>query len=537
MHTSNEEDFRLATTDADRFLAMHRLLELKSLQRIDDTTYIASQQRLEAAILKDGTRQGLRNLLRSKDLADAISEALQLDHIRQSFNAGTWGKKLVKGRLYAVAVGLIKEMVEQSRLLQGTWTEVPVKPFQLAAKYCTWAKLETGVVRKDHAWQQLEGGAQAALQRAMSRPPGFVHLMNPLASEGWMLDRIMVHMIAGSDVLNRYTAARADDTGKDHPIGIITTVLEDQLRGKESNYPNKILYSMWQNRKALLQSLEQKHIQDAIDTTAESYQALILDTHCWWKLMSLFKMRQLRKGLNLNVPKAFPQPAESTCDLQTRAESQQSCNANSPLDPLPTASSATTSHTYPAADLQAQDSLPMHSDPLVDASQQHPRRPSTPDMHVGFQDGTVEPHGHNTRRKRARVLEDEENQSGPSPHTEDESLSHLDNGSSELPLTRESTVQGLRSYSHLVSQLQGWQNSVPRLQADETRALGDLLEQLVALQGTGYLPRVVTTLNDQIQPLTKRARRANMITQGFEQEDEEASSDGHHEAGDARCYE
>ncbi|KAG9095090.1 hypothetical protein FS749_011109 [Ceratobasidium sp. UAMH 11750] len=345
MHASNEGDFRLETGDVDRFMAMHRLLQMKHEQTINHETYLTSQRRLEGCILKDSTRQGLKNILRSTELADATAQALKIEHLRLGFNASTWGKKLVKGRFYVVITGLIMEMVEQYQLLKGRQNNLSSKPFQLAAQSCTWKQLESGVRRKNHAWQEFEGGAQAALERVKTRSPGFVHLMNPLDSDGWMLENIvllpsvltsdkvvncltdmyvigqhMIHMVAGKDALAKYTSARADESETDHPLGIITMVLKDQLHGSTSNYPNKIIHHLWQNRSELLGDLEKQKINDAMNTTGEEYQQLILQKQSWWKLISLFKMRTLVKGLKLKVPREFNDFSKgSSADSQVSA--------------------------------------------------------------------------------------------------------------------------------------------------------------------------------------------------------------------------
>lgn len=103
MHSSNEEEFKLTSSDSDRFLVLYRLRQMRDENVITQDVYKANQERLEIGITKDGTRQGLTNLLRSPILSKAIAQALQHHHIRPGFNAGTWGKKLIKGRFYQVS--------------------------------------------------------------------------------------------------------------------------------------------------------------------------------------------------------------------------------------------------------------------------------------------------------------------------------------------------------------------------------------------------------------------------------------------------
>ncbi|KAG8736853.1 hypothetical protein FRC10_008801, partial [Ceratobasidium sp. 414] len=173
---------------------MYRLFGLYDERLVEEGTYVANQSRLERNIPKDSTRHGLKNLLRSKELAESIAQMLALPHLRSCFNAATWGKKLVKGRFYTlkqkrqIAAGLIREMIEQCRLLQGDSEAHAPKAYKLPASACTWKSLQSGVKRKDHAWAELDGGAEEALRRVKARPPTFVHLMNPKGKDDWMLD-------------------------------------------------------------------------------------------------------------------------------------------------------------------------------------------------------------------------------------------------------------------------------------------------------------------------------------------------------------
>ena len=100
MHSSNEEEFKLHSTDSDRFLTLYRLRQKKNNGVITEEVYTANQEQIERGIIKDETRQGLGNLLRSPILSAAIMQVLQKPHLRPGFNASTWGKKLTKGRFY-----------------------------------------------------------------------------------------------------------------------------------------------------------------------------------------------------------------------------------------------------------------------------------------------------------------------------------------------------------------------------------------------------------------------------------------------------
>lgn len=211
MHASNEDQYRLHSTDSDRFMALYRLRQMLDKKEILQDVYEANQERLETCVVKEETRHGLRNLLRSPTLAEAVAQALQHPHLRPGFNASTWGKKLTKGRFYQASVPdetgesflgpdfspkqlvacLIEEMVEQCSLLRGDSLEVSPKPFQLAATSCEWKRLQTAEKKKEHAWKELPGGVSGALERVKIRPDTFVNVLNPTPSEGWTFDNVV----------------------------------------------------------------------------------------------------------------------------------------------------------------------------------------------------------------------------------------------------------------------------------------------------------------------------------------------------------
>jgi hypothetical protein len=79
----------------------------------------------------------------------------------------------------------VDEMAEQCQLLVDGQPEVPSKALALPATACTFGSLEKAVKKKDHAWNKLPGGAQAAFGRVKSRNPNFVTFLNPSGSDGW----------------------------------------------------------------------------------------------------------------------------------------------------------------------------------------------------------------------------------------------------------------------------------------------------------------------------------------------------------------
>jgi hypothetical protein len=100
----NKDEHWPSTSNSDRFLALHRLSHMRRDNLIKTKVHQANHQRILQAVVKDATWQGLSNLVALDELADSIAVALQHPCLQSSFNASTWGKKLVKGQFSKVTV-------------------------------------------------------------------------------------------------------------------------------------------------------------------------------------------------------------------------------------------------------------------------------------------------------------------------------------------------------------------------------------------------------------------------------------------------
>ncbi|KAG8721239.1 hypothetical protein FRC08_014791 [Ceratobasidium sp. 394] len=540
MHSRNESEFRYSASDADRFIAMYRLLRLYQQGQVNKETYVASQMRLERYVPKDGARQGLKNLLRSPELAASISGLLECFHLRPCFNATTWGKKLVKGRFYAVSVGLITEMMEQCRLLQGDSEEHPVGPYKLSAQSCSWKSLESSVKRKGHAWAELKGGAQQALDRIRSRPPTFLHLMNPKGTDGWMLGTTvlvstvcmrysadkrlkvclpsvltsdivgaalgdmyelgqhLIHMIAGRAYLERYTSNQAHEAEEDHPQGIILMVLRDLLKGKtNSNYPIKIINFMWTSRASLLAELKALRIAPAPEVLAQDYQSLINNSEPWWELLSLFKLRKLDQGLGLTVPKRFVE-IRAPSRLMSPDEDAPPVLQQSPATDLTSRLSPRSRHKT------AQSShglVPTPHQGVIAPTQAHNLRNPSNAGRTDKPDGTEVSNGQllgEPPRKRRRM---ERSHSGgdrsPAYNTPDSPPSA---SSSSLRNRAKATNNHQNAFSPdgAITQLKQLEAIIPDLKPDEVVALEGLLACVSRLHTTNCMARVLGTVNEHL---------------------------------------
>lgn len=102
MHMGNEDEHKMSSSDSDRFLAMYRLHGLYTNGVITQDAFQANNDHLSCAVIRDSVWHGLGNLLRSPELSAAVARVLEYPHLQDSFNASTWGKKLVKGHFFQV---------------------------------------------------------------------------------------------------------------------------------------------------------------------------------------------------------------------------------------------------------------------------------------------------------------------------------------------------------------------------------------------------------------------------------------------------
>ncbi|KAG9089594.1 hypothetical protein FRC06_001470, partial [Ceratobasidium sp. 370] len=541
MHMGNEDQHRLSTSDADRFLALHRLTRMHRDKLIATEVYEANRTRIIRAVVKDATRQGLTNLVASDELADSIAVVLGYPCLHPAFNASTWGKKLVKGRFYKVAACLVDEMLEQCRLLWDSHTDISDKPFLLPASCCNWNQLEVAVKKKDHAWKELPGGAAAALSRVRQRNPGFTTFVNPAGSDDWtfphtallppvltsdtvfgclqdmyLLAQHLIHFTAGPEHLARYTASTASNKDEAHPAAILYKILESKLHGKQSNYPHKIIQEIWTNRTALLAALKSARIPAPADTSRETYKALLEDNELWWKLARMFKMSVL-PGLGLVIPKVFGQSA-----ADRREEVLQAIREKRRTD----------SNVDPAVNMAGQQDL---GSSLQATDQSRGRSPSleisfpdTPDI-VHTQPAVITtasiqlPSGASRPRKRKHTEDEPDRQNTEHSHrhasriasqVSSSSAADQDFAPSEqdmvLPLaampgdpSRELRIQTL-----VKQQLQEISNKVSEMPAADVRALHSLLTQLTELQGMTHCNRVMDALNQKVPKLIERAKHS-----------------------------
>ncbi|QRV79882.1 hypothetical protein RhiJN_07897 [Ceratobasidium sp. AG-Ba] len=281
MHITNETEHRLVPTDAERFLSLHHLNQLRQQSKISSETCQVNQARILRSGANEGTRRGLSNLLLSDDLAESIAGALRLQHLHPAFNAGSWGKKLVKGRFFKLVACLVDEMVEQCRLLVQDQAEPASNVFLLSAASCSWSSLEKAIKKKNHVWNNLPGGAASALERIKTRTPHFITYLNPVGTDSWTF----------SDTL------------------LLPSVLTSELVAKSL----RDMYTLMQHVVSVAagQTLLERYTANAAHTVPspgiankDDYKRLLNKSKDWWELFRMFRISPL-VGQQLRVPKVF----------------------------------------------------------------------------------------------------------------------------------------------------------------------------------------------------------------------------------------
>ncbi|KAG8713534.1 hypothetical protein FRC09_018608 [Ceratobasidium sp. 395] len=541
MHMGNEDEHRLSTSDSDRFLVMHRLYRMHRDQVIATDVFQANRSRLARAVAKDATRQGLTNLLASQDLAEAVARALQYPWLRSSFNASTWGKKLVKGRFFMLAACLVDEMVEQSRLLIDSRTDVSNKPFSLPSQSCTWSQLEVGVKKKDHPWNELHGGAAAALIRVQSRNPDFTTFLNPSGSDGWTLPRTvllpsvltsdnvfsifkemynlaqhLIHMTAGPKHLAKYMHNSPHHEDEDHPVGIFSWVLKEKFAGKPSNFPHKIVLGLWQHLEVLTDDLDKAKISVASETAKPAYKLLIQRSKPWWELLRMFKMSKL-PGMDLTVPKVFHQdlpPTDNRLLLAIRNKNQTL--ASSQPQPGPPSSSGV-EKCNTTRDQARSPSLTVEEPGTSTAA----LTDTITNEHLEVFSNSQPQESYSGKRK--QIDEDEVQQPLKSRRSERLHANREDQISTAIATTTTSALSTAQdSMNHLWTQGTVQQQLVqlseimPEIDSADAQALQKLLSSLLEMRGTSYLGRVVVALSEKIPILVQRAKKAEQVARDAE---------------------
>ncbi|KAG9124144.1 hypothetical protein FRC07_012665, partial [Ceratobasidium sp. 392] len=336
MHAGNDSPKRLESRDVDRFLGILQLLRLKDQGQISSETFYANRDRLAG---QHESKFGSRQCYRLGHAASSASPNIPRSLLAEAYQGSLLsGKQPFNGILLKLVADLISEMEQQFLLLRDSSNSVSPKPFQLAAKACSWESLKRNVKARDHPWHELSGGSTASLKRVQNRPAVFKTKLNPegdwtfpdmvlmpsvltsqVVTEAlesmYHLAQHLVHMIGGPEVLESYTSNVITEKVPQDPVGIIAMVAGDRMvmaNGQTSGFPHKVVRMMWCSRTELMQELLVQGIADAERTSCVDYQRLIEQCGSWWSLTRLFKIKKFTTGLRLTVPNQLGADAKST---------------------------------------------------------------------------------------------------------------------------------------------------------------------------------------------------------------------------------
>lgn len=264
----------------------------------------------------------------------------------------------------------------------------------------------------------------------------------------------------------------------------------------------QIVLHMWKNRAPLLLGIEEGGIQQAIHTTTEQYERLILNHRPWWELLRMMKQTRLDAGLGLVVPRVFETPSSEP--PQERSVCEPNCHSpprsNKPPGSLP--NQLPNSGVVGKAASNETGSLRRATNIASIHGQQEgvqglpPNRPGSNDTYSSIQPLPQTTTSRSERpTKRLRTAQNNENMEDAyfyRPLTPVGSDSEGEGVSQGSPMR-------LRCHSQVSHQLHRLGGRVELLQPEEAHALEHLLEVIVGLQGTGNMARVVEALSSRVQ--------------------------------------
>ncbi|CEL54210.1 hypothetical protein RSOLAG1IB_11608 [Rhizoctonia solani AG-1 IB] len=523
MHLKNEEEHRLTSSDAERFLVLYKLHRLHRDGIITDNVFESNHTALLRAVVNSASRHGLSNLLRSPVLADAVKRVLDHPSLHPTFNASTWGKKLVKGRFFQLIADLLDEMLVQHKLLLGADTNVDPQPFQLPSQCCTWKYLEKSTIKKDHAWKNLPGGAIAAFERVKQRPVEFVTFTNPDGTGEWTLPQMVLlpsvltsealfselnkmyhlaqHLIritAGDSILEKYTSKIPHTSDDDHPVGIISVLIKDRLKGKPSNIPHMIIHKLWTSRETYLTELTSYQVEEASSTSVSCYNSLLRDSKQWRKLVNLLKLSKLPEGIFVSrvpIPDAGSRAETLLVAIRKRQAKQVPSSASEPILDILASEAATQAQLLaPSVPIHQSrsPSLSIEETPsgnsLISSGNHQRKRPSdTPPA---------------PKRQRVRIEESDPTDGTNSAHhsSEDEDYEQDSVEPEDKQQHPEMASDRVLRCHHLVQQqLEELHGQVLQMESHDARALSNLLSIIQGISQAPYFRRVVHSLVDDGQ--------------------------------------
>lgn len=252
----------------------------------------------------------------------------------------------------------------------------------------------------------------------------------------------------------------------------------------------QIIHHMWKTRDTLLAELAARDMSDASNVTKPAYQDLINTSQPWWELLSLFKLRNLRRGLDLVVPKQFspsendpgPGPAANHEEVPSGSSGVDEDSQTSPLH-------RSTDGTFERGAMRLSEKL-RETRALASAVTGEAPHSDAWDQETEDESSTPPP------GKRRRL--------SPGRNTTLAPIRDNDQGSL-FPSTRgaaspacEGSNQSLRSYSRVLGQVQTLEGAISGLCAAEISALEELLRQVNGLHGTNCMARVLDTINEHL---------------------------------------
>ncbi|CAE6450348.1 unnamed protein product [Rhizoctonia solani] len=327
------------------------------------------------------------------------------------------------------------------------------------------------------------------------------------------LTQIVVHhvirMISTEEQLEDYSRGASDtiEGACDHPMGIIAGFLMKK-HGNEANaqgYERKILQRLWANRAELHSELERCGDIKAETATQPDYQHLINKSQPWWRVMRLFKVRQLRAKFELLIPPSFGGSNEDPVD-EDRQDTLSTQNGPSQRRKRGTEGSHT-SLIHKRARFAAQEHGALVSEGMTRSQEQSDHEANT-SQEIGEEGGdesSVRPVRNTQTGTEKRVRRNMEQALDVEPEDLPGSDTESDNGSNASTTLRRG---GDRRLTRSLDQVSAAAECMTR---GESRAMTELLDLIMESRRDGDMEHMVKALLQKGKRVLSKLQKLHQI--------------------------
>ncbi|EUC54261.1 hypothetical protein RSOL_034410, partial [Rhizoctonia solani AG-3 Rhs1AP] len=344
----------------------------------------------------------------------------------------------------------------------------------------------------------------------------------------YYLAQHLVRIVAGEGCLKAYTANTPHAEDNDHPVGIISLVIQNRTKGKPSNLPHKVIQDMWSSRKQLALELPCYGLNDAFSAEASQYSALLAGSKPWQDLVATLKITTLPGGV-IMPKRPVPQPGSKAEAVLAAIRRKRSAGGSTRDPPTATTDESHSNVSPDGAKLPSYEGLMQHSRSpslLIDGILEPVPPANTSMLPSNRSVSTIR----SSKRQKVIVAPtpclDERQLEETSSGREDDNYSDTAaNASDQIePLSSSGKSHALRCHYNAQQQLEQLHDHVLEMEAPNARALSRLLSTIYDIKDQEHFGRVIQTLADKAENYAQRAVKADQAV-ATAQKDWEINSD------------